>query len=467
MNLKSDFRFLVFARAGALLLTVLATSLASAADHRTYSLRVGEQKVIPFENGQRYAPSGHAIRVTRVHLDGHESLLVKADQSGRATLLVWRKEAEPETVAFQILPQSSPLPTEADQRTVFLNSLEDARVQSSPGLPGRGENVILQGEIKTKSEGRRIRTFVSANGDRVADRTYPSPALFRDCLRDLRNELVDRKLPDVKVEFSEGERWIEVTGFVKSESHIDTLTSQLADVCPWARIQIDANAGRLDLIRLKVVLIENYQTEDTLLGMNSGFRGESQLAVSAGKFASSFGVVSSLKALENRGKIRILSQPEIVLRTPGEAELFSGGEIPIETNSHFDSQVFWKNFGLALKVKSLFATTKKVRLDLSAEVSQVDRSLSTDKNPGLQSNRLKTEVEANFSEPLLLSGLYKTSTASTESGIPFLGRLPFFNLLFTESGTSHQHTELLAILIPYRDVPKLSREKVYGLAHTR
>jgi Flp pilus assembly secretin CpaC len=435
-----------------------------ASEHQSIQLRVGEQKTVPFKDGIRYSPSGSSIRVTRVHINDQESLLVRAERPGRATLMIWSEAREPETISFQVLKNQDPLLGEREQTQLFLNSLEDTKViQTAGGNPENRDSLLLQGEVKSLSEGRRIRSFVKAKGDRVTNQTYPSLSAFKACLRELRQNLQDRTASSLKVEFSESERWVLVTGTSESEIRATSLESQLGDVCPWAQFQIEVNSSKLDLIRLKVVLIENYQSESTLFGVQSQWRTNPQLQLNSGKWLSQFGVLSSLKALETRGKLKILSQPEIVLRTPGEAELFSGGEIPIETTTRFQSQVFWKNFGLALKVKSLAATSKKVRLDLSAEVSQIDRALSTDSHPGLQSNRLKTQVEATFSEPLLLSGLFKSVVSQTESGTPFLSRLPFFNLFFSESQSEKKRTELLAILIPYREVPKLSREKVYGL----
>ena len=392
------------------------------------------------------------------------TILVRAERPGHATLLFWRSENEPTTLTFQILKGKDPLPPHREQVLAFLNSLEDAKViQSTKDGADSKELVVLQGEIRTLSEGRRIRTFSRARPDQVTNQTYPSENLFRSCLKDLRAKLRTRESEDLKLEFSESDRWIAVTGLSPSAGRQNTIENQLGNICPWTTFQIDVDSPKLDLIRLKVVLIESYQRNEMILGMKSGLSNTSQLQINSSRWLSHFGVISTLKALETRGRIKILSQPEIVLRTPGEAELFSGGELPIETTSRNSSQVLWKNIGLGLKVKTLQTTSKKVRLDLSAEVSQIDISLSTDRFPGLQANRLKTQVEANFGEPLLLSGLFKSVVSNETNGVPFLGRLPFLNLFFAETSSSNIRTELLAILIPYREVPRLSRERIYGL----
>jgi Flp pilus assembly secretin CpaC len=157
----------------------------------------------------------------------------------------------------------------------------------------------------------------------------------------------------------------------------------------------------------------------------------------------------TLQALEGEGSVRILSSPELVVRAPGEAELFSGGEIPIQATSAYYSSVTWKNFGLSLKLNVTHTTAEKVRLDIFTEVSHLDTSISSvDKVPGIQSNRMKTQVDARYGVPLLLSGLLQHGMRENARGLPFLRQIPVLGMLFGSDDYLNERSELVAILLP-------------------
>ena len=173
----------------------------------------------------------------------------------------------------------------------------------------------------------------------------------------------------------------------------------------------------------------------------------------------------ALQALEGEGSARILSSPELVVRAPGEAELFAGGEIPIETSSAYASNVTWKNFGLSLKLNVTATTAEKVRLDIFTEVSHLDQSISSNsKIPGLQANRMKTQVDARYGVPLLLSGLLQQGTRESARGLPLLRQIPVLGLLFGSDDYLNERSELVAILLPSSSPPPAPLSKIMRYA---
>jgi Flp pilus assembly secretin CpaC len=65
-------------------------------------------------------------------------------------------------------------------------------------------------------------------------------------------------------------------------------------------------------------------------------------------------------------------------------------------------------------------------------VSRLDYSIqnSVDKLPGLQANRMKTQVDARYGVPLLLSGLLQQTDREQAKGLPFLSQIPVLGPLF-------------------------------------
>ncbi len=439
---------------------ILLISNAEAAT--SFLLRVGEQKTLRLPEILRYSTGGNAVRVTRVEEADQETLLVKGAQSGFSDLSVWLRDGTKRRFQFEVSVVDRKRETAIPPLKNWLQSLDGVEYSflstQDPKSP-----VLLNGEISDLATAREIRRMQLAYPDLIQNRTQPSMENFKNCLA--RIEPIITRLPDseLSLEFSENARWISVQGSIESDSLRKSIESRALDACPWVQFSIQSISDTVDVIRLKVFLLELRHYSRRLIGLSAATENAGSLALSSVGIQSAIGLTSTLQALEIRGHARVLSQPEFVLRTPGEAELFSGGEIPVETKTPFQSQVAWKNIGLSVKVKTLSNTRKSVRLDVSAEASQLDPRLSKNEHPGIQSNRLKTQVEARFSKPLLLSGLYQSSQQKGRSGIPFLGRLPFLGLLFSSEESVDNETELLAVLLPERELPIISAPRLGAL----
>lgn len=441
-------------------ITIAIPLLFSNAEAATsFLLRVGEQKSLRLPEIRRYSTGGTAIRVTRVEEAGQETLLVKGSQSGFSDLTVWLQDGAQRRFQFEVVSVDKKRETTVPPLKSWVQSLDGVEYgflsSQDPKSP-----VLISGEVSDLSTAREIRRMQVAYPDLVQNRTYPSAEHFRNCLGRL--EPLITQIPDseLSLEFSEKSRWITIQGSIESDSLRKTIESRAMDACPWVQFSLQSISEAVDVIRLKVFLLELRHHSRRLMGLSPAAENLGTLALSSAGIQSAIGLTSTLQALEVRGQARILSQPEFVLRTPGEAELFSGGEIPVETKTPFQSQVAWKNIGLSVKVKTLSNTRKTVRLDISAEASQLDPRLSKNEHPGIQANRLKTQVEARFSKPLLLSGLYQSAQQKGRSGIPLLGRLPFLGLLFSSEESLDDETELLAVLLPEREPPKISLPKL-------
>jgi len=70
---------------------------------------------------------------------------------------------------------------------------------------------------------------------------------------------------------------------------------------------------------------------------------------------------------------------------------------------------------------------------------------------------MKTQVDATFGQPLLLSGLLQEGVKKTARGLPFLKDIPVLGLLFGSQDYLEDRSELVAILLPNRQVPEAPR----------
>ncbi|NDD93185.1 pilus assembly protein, partial [bacterium] len=154
------------------------------------------------------------------------------------------------------------------------------------------------------------------------------------------------------------------------------------------------------------------------------------------------------RALENEGSVHLLSQPELLVRAPGESQLFSGGEFPVLVRNRLQTTVVWKNFGLTLNLQVKQAAGAQVRLDLSSEMSHLDPSLTVEEIPGIQSNRMKTQIDVEFERPIVLSGLIQDELRKEARGLPLLRRIPVLGKLFSSEDFLESRSELVVVLLP-------------------
>ena len=143
------------------------------------------------------------------------------------------------------------------------------------------------------------------------------------------------------------------------------------------------------------------------------------------------------------------------MRSPGESELFAGGEIPIHQRGHRSSKVTWRPYGLSLQLNSKGHTHDRVRIAISTELSHLDFQHAVENIPGVQINRMKTEIDAKFNEPLFLCGLLHSSIRKVARGIPLLQSIPILGKLFGSEEYMNRQSELVSILIPMKTQPKM------------
>jgi pilus assembly protein CpaC len=101
-----------------------------------------------------------------------------------------------------------------------------------------------------------------------------------------------------------------------------------------------------------------------------------------------------------------------------------------------------------------------VRLDILTEVSHLDPQIAVGKVPGLQANRMKTQVDAQYGRPLLLSGLLQQNLRTEARGLPALRNIPVLGALFGSEDYLNEKSELVAILVPSNELPKNPMERI-------
>ena len=170
-------------------------------------------------------------------------------------------------------------------------------------------------------------------------------------------------------------------------------------------------------------------------------------------FSNQLKLGTLIKALESRGNLQSLAEPNLIAYNGQEATFLAGGELPVPMVQGNTGQVniVYKEFGVRLRFKPTIAGDV-IRLKVSPEVSSLDFangiSIGGFRVPAIISRRADTDVELRDGQSFAIAGLLSNTSQETNQSIPLLSRLPVIGNLFKTKATSQDRTELMVLVTP-------------------
>lgn len=408
-------------------------------------LEVGEQRVIHTDSLDQFSVSGECVRHWRAANSGQ--ILIKANCPGVASLLV-RTRIGITTRQIRIEQRKqSPHPTELLHG---LNGLHTTEVIDS------GPVFILRGRISDLTEAKTVARLRDLFPQAIVDETEIDPNWTASCI-DRLSKVIEPH-PGLKLQHLDGEFLIQ--GSVSHETIATSIRKQVQAIQPLTRLEIQTLRGPDSTLYFKVFLLEVKKDLMKRLGIQWPSLHPAAVRFNPLQFWGQSSIDLGIQALHEKGMARILSTPELVVKAPGQAELFAGGEIPIRQRNRFNESVTWKNFGLTLKIDVKEFGYDSVRLAIETEISHLDSTLNLNEIPGLKSNRIKTLVDGKMGKPLLLSGLLQEDLQEAQKGLPGISSIPILGKLFSSEDFQSKRSELVAILLPHRTAPEAPLKRI-------
>ena len=183
---------------------------------------------------------------------------------------------------------------------------------------------------------------------------------------------------------------------------------------------------------------------------------------STGVFALGFGagdveVAILLEALETKGFVRTLAEPNLTALSGQEASFLAGGEFPVPVaNENGSVTVEFKPFGIELEFVPR-VVGRNINLRLSASVSSIDPTASfTDGSTsiaGFSTRATETTVEMHDGESFAIAGLLQDDFTSLNGQVPWLGDVPILGALFRSAEFERQQSELVIIVTAHLVTP--------------
>lgn len=163
-------------------------------------------------------------------------------------------------------------------------------------------------------------------------------------------------------------------------------------------------------------------------------------------------LAARVDALAKDGKARLLAAPSLLTLDGKEAEFLAGGEIPVAVPDKDKITVYWKEYGVKLKMLPTVGEPGFINVHVRPEVSTLDWANGAKINlatlPALKTRRVETDVRLEEGQTLVIGGLITNEQAQWVTKLPVLGDLPVLGLLFRSSNFQRNETQLLVFVTP-------------------
>lgn len=158
-----------------------------------------------------------------------------------------------------------------------------------------------------------------------------------------------------------------------------------------------------------------------------------------------------LRYLETKGKAKILSAPNLILRRGTEGSIITGEEVPIvqqtAASAGISTSTEFKDVGIRLDLKPIMITGDTVRLSVNPKVSTVTGfTQGAVPNPIIAKREALTELEIKDGELLTIGGLLQSEERVSKRRVPIAGALPIVGHFFRGTRIQKVKTQLVFFL---------------------
>jgi pilus assembly protein CpaC len=167
---------------------------------------------------------------------------------------------------------------------------------------------------------------------------------------------------------------------------------------------------------------------------------------------------ATLEALETKGVVQILSEPNVMAMNGKEASFLAGGQFPYPVVQGASGglagavTIQFQDFGVRLNFIGTVTPRGTIRLQVAPEVSTLDFTqgiqLSGFDVPAIDTRKMKTEVELSDGQSFGIGGLLDDRDNEIFQKIPFLGDIPILGKFFQSMEKTKTKTELIVTVTP-------------------
>lgn len=174
-------------------------------------------------------------------------------------------------------------------------------------------------------------------------------------------------------------------------------------------------------------------------------------------FRPDLNLAATIQALQKRGLVEILAEPNVLAIHGKPASFLAGGEFPYPILQGGGGglgavTVAFREFGVRINFLPLMTPRGSIRLQVAPEVSALDFTAGLTVQgltvPALTTRRVQTEIELQSGQSFAIGGLLDRRLEETIQKVPLLANLPLFGNLFKSRSFAEHRNELLVIVTP-------------------
>jgi type IV pilus assembly protein PilQ len=160
-------------------------------------------------------------------------------------------------------------------------------------------------------------------------------------------------------------------------------------------------------------------------------------------------LTTQLSALQDKGKLNILSSPSITTLDNQTAYIESGQDIPFQTVEDGEVNVEYKKAVLSLRVTPHVIDNKTLKMYINVHKDEADFSQTVLGNPTIITKNAETNVIQLNGQTIVIGGLNKETTTRTDTGVPYLEDIPGLGYFFKRNSSADQLEDLLIFITPH------------------
>ncbi|MDA8747222.1 type II and III secretion system protein family protein [Litoreibacter sp.] len=331
-----------------------------------------------------------------------------------------------------------------------------------------------------KSPGRTTLTLLGPDGKLITNvevRVAPDIAEFKERLREV--------LPGEKIEVRTANDGIVLSGTVSSIVKLDRALDLAKRYSPDAVSNL-MSVGGTQQVMLKVRFAEMSRSVSKNLSVSLGFSGltgnfggrigtngninngstggilvgptvagtaagaNNNGALAIGFGSGSLQAAVLIEALETKGLVRTLAEPNLTALSGQQAEFLAGGEIPIPVSTEDGIAIEYRPFGIELAFTPTVVDQDVINLNLATSVSTLDPTNAVTTGgvqvPAFSTRASSTTVELRDGESFAIAGLLQDDFVDLAGQVPWLGDVPVIGSLFRSANYTRRQTELVIIV---------------------
>ena len=175
--------------------------------------------------------------------------------------------------------------------------------------------------------------------------------------------------------------------------------------------------------------------------------GSANGAINIGYITSKYALDTTLTALENEDKLKILSNPRLLTLDNKEASIKQGVQLPyLKLNENGVTSTEFKDAVLEMKVKPKITAANTIKIEVDVKKDQKSSQTGTGNEPGIDVRQIKTELLVESGKTVVIGGIYETTKSKNIKKVPFFADIPFIGRAFMSIKEEDQLTEMLVFI---------------------